>query len=54
VECPVGAAGLSSKGAAIDQTRCIGCGACYDNCASHAIDQLDHLPEPSESGRTAQ
>jgi len=28
---------MDSKGAHIDQEKCIGCGQCYKNCASEAI-----------------
>ena len=35
--CPVGAVTMDSKGAHIDQEKCIGCGQCYKNCASEAI-----------------
>ena len=35
--CPVGAITMDSKGAHIDQEKCIGCGQCYKNCASEAI-----------------
>ena len=35
--CPVGAISMDSKGAHIDQEKCIGCGQCYKNCASEAI-----------------
>lgn len=35
--CPVGAIRMDSKGAHIDEDKCIGCGACAQNCASEAI-----------------
>ena len=35
--CPVGAITMDSKGAHIDEEKCIGCGKCAKNCASEAI-----------------
>ncbi len=36
-ECPVQAIKMAPGGARIDPQKCIGCGKCYDNCASEAI-----------------
>ena len=35
--CPVGAISMDSKGAHIDENKCVGCGICAKNCASEAI-----------------
>jgi len=40
VTCPVKAITLSPKGAVIDQSKCIKCGACKLNCASEAIQKI--------------
>ncbi len=40
-ECPVGAIAMTNQGAEIDETRCTGCGVCYDNCASQAIERVE-------------
>ena len=37
VECPRQVIVMTQEGAEIDQEKCIGCGICYDNCASEAI-----------------
>lgn len=37
-ECPQGAITMAAEGAQIDQQLCVGCGICYDNCASEAIE----------------
>jgi len=39
-ECPVKAIRMTASGAVIDQDKCIGCGRCYKNCASEAIERL--------------
>jgi dissimilatory sulfite reductase (desulfoviridin) alpha/beta subunit len=39
--CPVGAVSMDSKGAHIDIEKCIGCGSCYNNCASEAIAEVE-------------
>lgn len=36
-ECPQQVIVMTQEGAKIDQDKCIGCGICYDNCASEAI-----------------
>ncbi|MFA6931362.1 MAG: 4Fe-4S binding protein [Lentisphaeria bacterium] len=38
--CPVQAISFDLDGAHIDQEKCIGCGICYDNCASEAIRKI--------------
>lgn len=40
-ECPVSAISMGTEGAVIDQARCIGCGVCYENCASEAISPIE-------------
>jgi len=35
--CPIGAISMDSKGAHIDESKCVGCGTCMNNCASEAI-----------------
>ena len=40
-ECPVGAIKLYKDGAKIDQSICIQCGNCADNCASEAIVEVE-------------
>ncbi len=40
-ECPVGAIEMTNQGAVIDEARCTGCGVCYDNCASQAIERIE-------------
>jgi NAD-dependent dihydropyrimidine dehydrogenase PreA subunit len=32
---------MDSKGAHIDVEKCIGCGSCYNNCASEAIAEVE-------------
>ena len=39
-ECPVSAISFSPTGAVIDEDVCVGCGTCYDNCASEAISEI--------------
>jgi Fe-S-cluster-containing hydrogenase component 2 len=39
--CPVQAIQLLPDGAHIDLEKCIGCGICYRNCASEAIQKID-------------
>lgn len=39
--CPVGAVSMDKGGAHIDTEKCIGCGQCYDNCASEAIERIE-------------
>ena len=39
-ECPRQAITLGKEGAVINQKICIGCGQCYENCASEAIELL--------------
>ena len=38
--CPVNAVSMDSRGAHIDIEKCIGCGSCYNNCASEAIAEV--------------
>ncbi|MFH0940216.1 MAG: 4Fe-4S dicluster domain-containing protein [Planctomycetota bacterium] len=40
-ECPVKAITLTKGGAVIDPKKCKGCGVCYDNCASEAIERRE-------------
>ena len=51
--CPVEAIQLKIDGAVIDQDKCVACGACYDNCASEAIEAVDTPEDPKrkEAGR---
>ena len=35
--CPKGAIHMDSKGAHIDENKCVGCGICAKHCASEAI-----------------
>jgi MinD superfamily P-loop ATPase len=44
-ECPESAVVLGPKGAHIDQEKCSGCGICYRNCASEAIEQRERNKE---------
>jgi len=37
-ECPAGAILWDKTGAHIDPDKCVGCGKCYENCASEAIE----------------
>ncbi len=37
-ECPGGAISFGMEGAVIDEEKCVGCGICYENCASEAIE----------------
>ncbi|MGI5877370.1 MAG: 4Fe-4S dicluster domain-containing protein [Christensenellales bacterium] len=46
-DCPEGAVTLRPGGARIDPQRCIGCGICYRNCASEAI-QIELADEKKE------
>lgn len=46
--CPVQAIQLLPDGAHIDLEKCIGCGICYRNCASEAIQKID-VNENSEN-----
>ncbi|MFO7957821.1 MAG: 4Fe-4S binding protein [Candidatus Brocadiia bacterium] len=32
---------MTEEGAWIDREKCVGCGACYENCASEAIEAID-------------
>jgi ferredoxin len=32
---------IDKDGAHIDLVKCIGCGKCYDNCASEAIEAIE-------------
>lgn len=40
-ECPVQAITMTTEGARIDELRCTGCGLCYENCASEAIERIE-------------
>ena len=35
--CPKNAIHMDSTGAHIDESKCVGCGICVNNCASQAI-----------------
>ncbi len=39
--CPKNAISMDKNGAHIDQTLCIGCGICANNCASEAIIKIE-------------
>lgn len=41
VECPVKAIVLGPQGARINPDLCMGCGSCYRNCASEAIQKQE-------------
>jgi uncharacterized Fe-S center protein len=45
VLCPVKAITLGPKGAHINQEKCMGCGICYLNCASEAIQKVKQTEE---------
>lgn len=38
---PAGAITLERDGAHINEKLCVGCGNCYDNCASEAIERRE-------------
>jgi len=48
-ECPVSAITMTDTGAVIDESKCVGCGRCYDNCQAEAIERVE-LDEPGEKG----
>jgi ferredoxin len=51
-ECGQGAIALGPRGARIDQARCIGCGACFRNCASEAIRRREVQPAREQRSGT--
>lgn len=40
-QCSVGAITIDKNGAHINAEKCIGCGSCYNNCASEAISETE-------------
>jgi len=49
-ECRVGAIQETDHGFIIEDAKCVGCGRCYQNCASEAIERVPQPAGDSQNG----